>query len=363
MTGMDSKRAALSRLYRTALRKHMAPTSASACARAARGLARRAETCGLAASDVARIHNDAVLSILDEDWPVGKEALGRAGTFLLGVIAPVAGTRLAAAPCARRLAEAERRLRLESARREALALDLKGTKAHYARLLAQSNRMQLQLKLFSHRILHAQEEERKAISRQLHDEIAQTLAAITVQLTALNAEATSDAKDLSRKIEGTRKLVERSVDIVHRFARGLRPTVLDDLGLVPALQSYLKEFTRRTRIPVALETRGAVAIPLADRRIVLYRVVQSALANVARHAKASNATVSIAKTRGGTVLEVRDDGVSFDVERVLFATRHRRLGILGMRERVEMVGGTFAIESARGAGTVVRVLLPARAKK
>jgi signal transduction histidine kinase len=142
------------------------------------------------------------------------------------------------------------RLKREIGQREAVQEALKKSERHYGQLLEKSRRMQEHLRRLSHEILHAQEEERKKISRELHDEIGQTLTVINVKLATLKNEATASTADLKKKIASTQRLVERSMDTVHRFARQLRPPLLDDLGLIPALQSARKDFTKRTRIPV-----------------------------------------------------------------------------------------------------------------
>jgi len=218
--------------------------------------------------------------------------------------------------------------------------------------------MQEQLRHLSRQILLAQEEERKEISRELHDEIAQTLAGINVHLAALKVEAASATQGLVKKIASTQKLVERSVKIVHRFALELRPTVLDDLGIIPALHSYMKDFTKRTGIHIQFTAFAGVEQLNGTKRTVLFRVAQAALANVAQHAHASRIKVTIKKLSGSICMEINDDGKSFEVEGVLFAKRNKRLGLIGMRERVEMVGGTFIIESAPGKGTTIQAQLP-----
>ncbi|MBI3736775.1 sensor histidine kinase [Candidatus Sumerlaeota bacterium] len=200
----------------------------------------------------------------------------------------------------------------------------------------------------------------RKISRELHDQIAQTLTGINIHLAALKVEDAVNTKGLAKKIVSTQRLVEKSVDIVHRFARELRPTVLDDLGLIPALQSHIRDFTKRTHIPVRFTPYTGVEQLSNDKRTVLYRVIQAALTNIAQHAKADRVSLSIQKIGSKMCVEVRDNGKSFDVERVLFAKRHRRLGVLGMRERVEMVGGAFEIKSAPGKGTTIKVLIPFR---
>lgn len=212
----------------------------------------------------------------------------------------------------------------------------------------------------SRQLLQAQEEERKQISRELHDEIAQTLAGINVYLATLKTDAAANTKSLGRNIARTQRLVEKSVDIVHRFARALRPTVLDDLGLIPALHSFMKEFTLRTRIPIVFTAFAEIEQLSGDKRTVLYRVAQEALTNIAKHARASRIKVSLEKIADTVCMEVNDNGKSFALNRVLLAKRNKRLGIVGMRERVEMVGGSFSVESAPGTGTTVCAGIPFR---
>src|SRR5256885_6525793 len=151
--------------------------------------------------------------------------------------------------------------------------------------------MQKKMRMLSRQLLSAQEEERKKISRELHDVIAQTLTGINVRLAALKKEAALNTKGLERNIARTQELVEHSVNVVHRFARELRPTVLDDVGLIPALHSFMKDFTKRTGVRMHFTTFGSATMKKLDsnKRTVLYRVAQEALNNVARHAQASRA--------------------------------------------------------------------------
>jgi len=256
------------------------------------------------------------------------------------------------------LGVANEKLRLEIVRRQTVEESLKRSEEHTRKLLDQSQHMQEQLRRLSRQILSAQEEERKQISRELHDVIAQTLTGINVRLAALKKEAAINTNTLDRNIARTQRLVEKSVEVVHQFARELRPAVLDDLGLIPALHSFMKSFTARTGVRTHLTAFAEVEKLDIARRTVLYRVAQEALTNVARHAKASRAEVSIQKLDGAARMEIKDDGKSFQVERILHDNGNKRLGLLGMRERVEMVGGAFAVESAPGQGTTVRVEMP-----
>jgi signal transduction histidine kinase len=155
-----------------------------------------------------------------------------------------------------------------------------------------------------------------------------------------------------------RWLVEKSVRVVHDFARELRPPMLDDLGLIPALDTYIAEFSKRKGLKIQFTAFNGVEAFEGDKRTVLYRVTQEALANVAKHARASVVKVLIIKVRGGACLEISDNGKAFDIGRLSSAEWGDRLGLTGMRERVEMVGGRFSVESASGSGTTIRAVLP-----
>jgi PAS domain S-box-containing protein len=262
--------------------------------------------------------------------------------------------------CMEAQAAANQELKQEIVRRKGVEKALKKSERYSCRLLAESLQLQKQLQHLSHQVLYAQEEERKRISRELHDDIAQVLTAISFHLAVLRKEAAPNGKDHMRKIARTQRLVEKSVDIVHQFAGQLRPPALDDLGLIPALHSYVKDFAERTGLAVHFTafTRARTELLDNDQRAVLYRVVQEALINVAKHAQASLVTVNIRKLRGVIRTEVRDNGKSFEVRRVSSSKRNKGLGLLGMRERVEMVGGRFTVESSPGKGTTIRAEVP-----
>ncbi|HEY5910655.1 MAG TPA: ATP-binding protein [Verrucomicrobiae bacterium] len=256
------------------------------------------------------------------------------------------------------LTVANQELEQEIARRQAVEEALRKSEQHYSRLLTQSRHMQQQLRLLSRQLLLAQEEERKKISRELHDVIAQTLTGINVRLANLKSDAASNTRGLERHIARTQQLVERSVKIVHRFARELRPAVLDDLGLIPALHTFMKHFRAQTGIRVSLSAFSAVEKVGDDKRTVLYRVAQEALTNIARHSQASQAEVKVRKLDAAISMEIRDNGKGFQQDRVLHEKKKNRLGLLGMRERVEMVNGEFSVTSSPGKGTTILVRIP-----
>jgi two-component system sensor histidine kinase DegS len=218
--------------------------------------------------------------------------------------------------------------------------------------------MQERLRQLSRQILSTQEDERKRISRELHDVVAQTLAGINVRLTALKQDAAIKPQDLARNLARAQKLVEQSATVVHRFARELRPTVLDDLGLIPALRTFLSGFRQETGMSVSLSASAAVEQVNGDKRTVLFRCAQEALTNAARHAKASRVDVVIQKLERAVSLRITDDGRGFPQGRSRSVHAGKRLGLLGMRERLEMVGGSFQVTSARGKGTTIHAQIP-----
>jgi PAS domain S-box-containing protein len=256
------------------------------------------------------------------------------------------------------LAAANQEADREIARRRAVEASLRESEQNHRELLAESQRLHGQLRSLTHEILLTQEEERKRISRQLHDEISQILVGINVQLDALAVAALIDPHVLRKRIARTRRQVGKSIEVVHRFARELRPSLLDDLGLIPALRSLVKEQAARNDLRIGFTAFAGVEALDSFHRTVLYRVAQEALTNVVCHADAHHAAVRILKIPDAVRLEISDDGKSFPVERMLEARLGGHLGLVGMRERVEMLGGRFAVESAPGKGTTVIAEIP-----
>jgi signal transduction histidine kinase len=359
--------------YQSALRKHL-QQGQQASVESARGLGSLALAAGLQTLDLAKLHEQILVTEVLPTCPAGKWSalVKQAGIFFAVAITPIEKTHQSAREATAQLkkfvetlsqrtvelAASNLELNQEITQRKAAEEALKKSEHHYSQLLEKSERLQEQLRRLSRQVLSAQEEERKEISRELHDVIAQTLTSINVRLAALKKEAAVNTKGLDRNIARTQRLVEESVNIVHRFARELRPAVLDDLGLIPALHSYMKHFITRTGVRAHLTAFAGVEQFDAVKRTVLYRVAQESLTNVDRHAKASRVDVSIRKLPSAVCMEIKDNGRSFHVERKMNGSGEKRLGLLGMRERVEMVGGTFCVESAPGQGTTVRVEIP-----
>ncbi len=209
-----------------------------------------------------------------------------------------------------------------------------------------------ELEQLSARLVAAQEEERRSISRELHDEVGQTLSAVLVDAANL-ANRIAPEDTLARQyLESIRSHADSSVNSIRNIALLLRPSMLDDLGLIPALEWQAREISRREGIKVKV-TDENVPDTLPDAvRTCVYRLVQEALHNVASHSGAKNALVNVRKENGSLILRVEDDGAGFD------SARTRGMGLLGMEERVKQLGGRMEIHSEPGKGTRLRATLP-----
>lgn len=370
---MKTNLPAFSQSYLAALDRHLKRGAASNPL-SARRLGLQAIKLGLDTLEVARIHEDAriTLALQKNSGREGDAMIRRAGAFFAEVLTPLEETHRGAREAnvqlrgmieslkqrTTELAAANKDLKAEIVQRRAVEDSLRTSETTSSQLLKKSRHMQEELRDLSRRLLSAQEDERKRISRELHDVIAQTLTAINLRLATLKSQSTANTRDLHEKIAITQRLVEKSVEIVHRFARDLRPSVLDDLGLVPALRSYITSFAKQTGIHVAFSSFAEVEKLNGAERTALYRVAQESLTNVARHAKASRAKVSIRRLSSAVCMEVHDNGRGFQVEGAASEKNKNRLGMLGMKERMEMIGGTFCVESAPGKQTIIRVEIP-----
>lgn len=335
--------------YLAALQRHLADGSlAASSTEAAHLLGQEASESGMDVLDLVRTHDHAMAEIFS---PREDESLGPvdrstpSGAFLYESLTTMSERNAETsklASCA--LVESEQRLKEEVER--------------YNQLLSDSRRLEEQSRRLAHQLLQAQEEERREISRDLHDEVAQILAGINVRLAALREGGVINFKSFEQGIQQTQEMIEASVDVVHRYARKLRPAILDDLGLIPALRSMIKDLPLPPDLKIHLKT-----VPEAENlnmihRTVIFRVAQEALLNVIRHSEARRVVVRLQAIKDGIRLEVNDNGKAFSVDRVLFSNNSKRLGLLGMKERVEMIGGVFAIASAKGEGTTVSADIP-----
>jgi signal transduction histidine kinase len=217
------------------------------------------------------------------------------------------------------------------------------------------------LELLSGRLLHIQEEERKRLSRELHDEIGQTLTALRIEISHAQAALRSGAPAAYDRLEEARSLTEKTVRTVRDISLLLRPSMLDDLGLSPALQYQTEEFARRTGIRCTYVDEGLDEESLTDmQKTCVYRVVQEALNNCQKHSAATAARVQISHTSEKLRVLIEDNGAGFEVDDEGNPAAGGGLGILGMTERVTLLHGRMTVESRPGHGTTILISLPAR---
>ena len=221
---------------------------------------------------------------------------------------------------------------------------------------AELARSRLELQALAGRLFTAQEDERRRISRELHDDLNQRLAMLTLDIEGLSHRLPTSRRVTVERLHTLRDSVVELSDAVHTLAYKLHVSILEDLGLNVALESYLADFQRREAVQVDLRQEQLVGPVPAEVASCLYRVAQEALRNVTRHASATHVTVSLAASDGGICLAIADDGVGFDAP----TAEHvgSRLGIVGMQERVRLVDGRFTLVSQPGEGTHVDVWVP-----
>jgi len=222
------------------------------------------------------------------------------------------------------------------------------TRARYVELARSRHALQQ----LSARLVDAQETERRAISRELHDEVGQSLGALLVDIGRLSTTLSGDHPEVKTQLDNLKSVAERTVQTVRNIALLLRPSMLDDLGLAAALEWQGREVSRRSEIEVSVESESVPEDLPDEYKIYIYRLVQEALNNAVRHSGARNAKVVVEQLAKSIVVRVTDDGRGFDPD------RSRGMGILGMEERVKRLGGTLRVESQPGKGATVVADLP-----
>jgi two-component system sensor histidine kinase UhpB len=294
------------------------------------------------------------LSVQEQRWQFAILAMALLLTFLLNTIL----LKRRFEPFERLVAMMERVDLSRPGRRLELDRQLPEDSAEVQRLAAAFNGMLERLERERRRsgelVLRAQEDERKRVARDLHDEVNQSLAALLMRLQA----ATEDApEELRPQLEETKLLANRAMGELMVLARQLRPAALDDHGLVAALQTHVKEYDTRGAPTAHLWVDPALQdVKLGpDVQLVVYRVAQEALVNAARHSGASRVEVNLERSNGAVNLSVADNGSGF-----AFADEGKGLGLSGMRERALLVGGQLEVDSRPGTGTTVKLEVPAR---
>jgi signal transduction histidine kinase len=213
-----------------------------------------------------------------------------------------------------------------------------------------------ELRRLSLKLVRTQEDERKSISRELHDEIGQMITGLRMELANIHALRTAPEPEFAQHMSEAKGLAEKTLQSLRNLAMGLRPSMLDDLGLGPALQWQAKEFSRRSGVPAIVQLDGNLEGIEERLRTCVYRLVQESLTNCARHAHANSIMVSVAENNSRLVMAIQDDGAGFDTN----ALKNRGLGLMGMEERVRELGGTFTVTSQIAKGTAVRAEIPIR---
>jgi PAS domain S-box-containing protein len=281
-----------------------------------------------------------------QEWQVQFQARGREPIETALAISPAGSSP--AGP--RRLLCAVR----DITRRKGIERRLKERERQYRSLYRQMLAHRDALRNLSARYLHAKEEEAKRIAHQLHDEAGQITASIHLALAEIGRELPEPGRERLRQVTTYLDEIE---DRLRRLSHELRPTILDDLGLRPALEFLAEGFSARTGIPIRVEgkTDGRVD-PLVETAI--YRIVQEALTNIARHSSAGDASIRLRHTPERLRCTIRDDGVGFAANRLRRGGGSRGLGLLGVRERLDALGGRVRIRSTPGAGTELSVLVP-----
>jgi PAS domain S-box-containing protein len=221
---------------------------------------------------------------------------------------------------------------------------------------------EMSLKKLSEQVFRAQEEERKRIARELHDEIGQVLAALNISIELLRKDCCFADENQQKKLEDMKKLVEKSIDEVHRISYNLRPYLLDNFGLVSAVRWYVKTFVTLTEIEVGLHIEGEWEKLQPAMETMIYRVIQEALTNISRHAEANWAFISLSRDSERIKITIEDNGKGFQVERdgkrgELKLIRGG-LGLFGIGERVSAFSGNFSISSKLGSGTRLLIEIP-----
>ena len=215
-----------------------------------------------------------------------------------------------------------------------------------------------QLQALSGRAIRAQEEERVRIARSLHDDTAQTISMLIIHLERIKKIVHADP-DLSRQVNEAHQVATLLLENLRKVIWDLRPSILDDLGLVPAIRWYAQTNLKVSGVQVEMG-RDSEAIRLPPHlETTLFRILQEAVSNILRHANASKVSINLRPEDGHVVLEIKDNGRGFDVEKTTGeAVTRKQLGLIGMQERVSLVNGAVKIESTLGEGTTLRVYVP-----
>jgi signal transduction histidine kinase len=362
---INRSRAKLVSHYRRALREYLEHRD-NARLQVAHELGYIAMRSGMGVFDMARLHGETLAKAMTCDGS-RREAAQQAEAaeiFLLEALSPFETARRGLPEAYVRLGQLNEMLEQRNktlveitARQHPVEKALRISKERCLRLFQKARSMKKDIRLHSAKMVMAREEERKRISRELHDEIGQVLATVNVGLGMLKKQAGHD-RSFQKRVAATQKLLEKSMESVHRFARELRPEMLDHFGPYEAIRSYVRAFAERTGIAATIHSEANLDGLDSEQELVLFRVAQESITNVFKHAHATRIDIHFHRHPQGVCMEIQDNGRSFSVKDKLGQKGEKRLGLLGMQERVQLVRGEFSVESAPGIGTKVRVRFP-----
>ncbi|MBC8438340.1 MAG: PAS domain S-box protein [Deltaproteobacteria bacterium] len=211
------------------------------------------------------------------------------------------------------------------------------------------------LRFLARRLIDTREDECKRISLELHDAMGQALTAIGFNISRLRNDISDSCQEL---LDDTVSIVDNMSTQVRNLSLDLRPSMLDDLGLIPTLRWFLNSFTRRTKIKTNLEAVEFDEYRNEDLEITIYRIVQESLNNVAKHAEAKNVVISLKREITRITGFIQDDGKGFDINKIFKRIGEKHIGLLSMKERISILGGTFKIQSGNGKGTRINIEIP-----
>jgi PAS domain S-box-containing protein len=220
------------------------------------------------------------------------------------------------------------------------------------------------LRFLSSKLLAAQEEERRRISMELHDDLGQNLAALKLQMQAMTRRLRQDQKGLKRECQGALAFIDRIIDSTRHLSRALNPSVIQDLKLCGTIRRMLRDFEKYAAVQTTLEMDDIDPLFSPDQQIIIYRILQEALHNIHKHARARAVRLTVSKCPREVRIEIRDDGRGFDIDQALNQyVADRGLGLAALEERSHMLGGDLRMTSAKGRGTCVRLTIPITGKE
>jgi signal transduction histidine kinase len=267
--------------------------------------------------------------------------------------------RIFAAEDRRRLEEAIRHERQLQAGAEALNNELRDAAKEMAALYDQLRQRDEVHSFLLKRVVRAQEDERRRVARDLHDGVGQTLSGLATGLAALESRFHGLDEPARKQMENMKAYAMQSVEELHRVITDLRPSLLDELGLVAALRWYARHYAETLPLTVKVDVQGQTRRLSPEIETVLFRIAQESLTNVVRHARANYATIRLTMDEQRVVLEIEDDGIGFDPPATFSAGGDSRpWGLLGMQERADLVGGAVDVQSQAWKGSKVTVTIP-----